>query len=140
MELVHTHEEYSRMKEMKRKLKSQSGESIGETLIALLIAALALVMLAGAISSSSGTIQKSKKKLNDYYSANEESSGVVKMTSGGTSGVVILTDGTSAMLAQSYGVTFFKNDIYSQKTVVAYKEKGISVTSSSSSSSGGIGS
>ena len=41
---------------IKEKLNGQSGESIGETLVALLIAALALVMLAGAISASLGVV------------------------------------------------------------------------------------
>ena len=55
---------------MKKKLKSQTGESIGETLVSLLIAALALVMLAGAVSASSGVIMKGRNKLNAYYTAN----------------------------------------------------------------------
>lgn len=50
-----------------RKLKSCAGESIGETLIALLISSLALVMLAGAISTATRVIQTSKNKMDNYY-------------------------------------------------------------------------
>ena len=52
---------------MLKKLRSTAGESIGETLIALLISALALVMLAGAVSSASNIITRSNDAMNDYY-------------------------------------------------------------------------
>ena len=57
---------------IRKKLKSEAGESIAEVLISLLIAALALTMLASVISSSASIITNSKKKLSDYYAANEE--------------------------------------------------------------------
>jgi hypothetical protein len=115
------------LEKLKQKLQSRAGESIGETLVSLLIAALALVMLAGAISASSGVIMKSRDKLNDYYSANEEASGVVKMTSGGstvTDGITIkdtIEDNTRAISDQSFKVTYYKNDKFGKKTVVAYE-------------------
>ena len=111
------------LEKLKQKLQSRAGESIGETLVSLLIAALALVMLAGAISASSGVIMKSRDKLNDYYSANEEASGVVKMTSGGstvTDGITI-EDNTRTISDQSFKVTYYKNDKFGKKTVVAYE-------------------
>ena len=46
-----------------KKLSSQMGESIGETLVALLISALALVMLAGAVSSGMRIVTNSKEKM-----------------------------------------------------------------------------
>ena len=51
------------IKEIKKKIKSTSGESIGESLVALLISALAIVMLAGALTSAASIIRKSKDKL-----------------------------------------------------------------------------
>ena len=111
------------LEKLKQKLQSRAGESIGETLVSLLIAALALVMLAGAISASSGVIMKSRDKLNDYYSANEEASGVVKMTSGGSTvkdGITI-EDNTGAISNQSFKVTYYKSDKFGKKTVVAYE-------------------
>ncbi len=53
-----------------KKLSSQMGESIGETLVALLISALALVMLAGAVSSGMRIVTNSKEKMEVYYKVN----------------------------------------------------------------------
>lgn len=58
------------MERIKRKLSSQAGESIGETLIALLISALALVMLAGAVSTAMRIVTNSKEKIDVYYKVN----------------------------------------------------------------------
>ncbi len=55
------------MKKMFRKLRSRSGESIGETLVALLISALALVMLAAAITSATGIINRSNTAIEQRY-------------------------------------------------------------------------
>ena len=109
---------------MKKKLKSQTGESIGETLVSLLIAALALVMLAGAISASSGVIMKGRNKLNAYYTANEAESGVVKMKSGTreTDDKMTLTDGKGQFSeSPSYPVTYYINDEFNSRIVIAYK-------------------
>ena len=54
-------------KRIMAKLRSQAGESIAETLVATLIAALALLMLAGAVSSASNIITRSNDAMNDYY-------------------------------------------------------------------------
>lgn len=58
------------MKNIIKKLSSQTGESIGETLIALLISALALVMLAGAVSTGMRIVTNSKEKMDAYYKVN----------------------------------------------------------------------
>jgi len=55
------------MKKTLKKLRSRAGESIGETLIALLISALALLMLAGAVSSASRIVTRNKTAMEDYY-------------------------------------------------------------------------
>ena len=51
---------------LKKVVYNQSGETLGETLVALLVAALALTMLAGAISASFGLITKSRTKVAVY--------------------------------------------------------------------------
>ena len=51
------------------KLKSEAGESLGEVLIALLIAALALTMLASVITTASSIINRSKTAMDRYYAA-----------------------------------------------------------------------
>ncbi len=129
------------LEKLKQKLHSQSGESIGETLVALLIGVLALVMLAGAISASSGVILKSRDKLGKYYDANEAVSGVVKMTSGGTpsdAGITI-TDLQNSISGQSYKVTYYKNNEFGSKTVVAYDYSPDSVGGAGGGGAGGGG-
>ena len=54
-------------KRAKAKLRSRKGETIAETLIALLIASLALLMLAGAVSAASNVVTKSKNAMISYY-------------------------------------------------------------------------
>ena len=104
---------------IRKKLKSRSGESIGETLVALLISALALVMLAAAISAASGIVIRSRTKLDDYYKANETI--VIQMTAGGTSGSITIKDESGSIADQSKDVTYYKNDEFGKKTVIAYK-------------------
>ena len=108
------------MKKLKEKFKSHAGESISETLISLLIAALALVMLAGAISSSTSVILKSEDKLKDYYDSAES---LTKRTSGISSSnpEIKITDNNSAISAPNYPVIYYKNEEFSKTPVVAYE-------------------
>ncbi len=57
-------------KRMMAKLRSSAGESIGETLVALLISALALLMLAGAVTSAARMVNTSKTAVTEYYDEN----------------------------------------------------------------------
>lgn len=54
-------------KRITARLRSKAGESIAETLVALLISALALVMLAGAISSAARIIKESNVAAENMY-------------------------------------------------------------------------
>lgn len=110
------------MKKLKQKLKNRSGETIGEVLVALLISALALMMLAGAISSSTGLIKTGKDKMNQYYNANNElfsysNSGLTVSIAGKTvSGQT--TMGSQTISGVSYGV----NSTLGSSPVIAYKK------------------
>jgi len=55
---------------LKKKFRSQAGETIAEVLVAMLVSVLALTMLAVMISSTFSMVNKSKLKMNDYYDAN----------------------------------------------------------------------
>lgn len=57
------------MKGIAAKLRGKSGESIGETLVALLISALALMMLAGAVSAAANVVTKSRNAMDTYNGA-----------------------------------------------------------------------
>ena len=58
----------------KRKLKSSAGESLGETLVALVIAALALLMLPQAMAAATDADMAAKKE-SVYYDNPDQSSG-----------------------------------------------------------------
>jgi len=104
-------------KRMGRKLRSNAGESIGETLVALLISALALVMLAGAISSTANMITTSDAKMGEYYDGDDIL--VQQAASGGTASTITITgsDGT----AETRNVSCYTNAAFASKPVVAYQ-------------------
>ncbi len=102
---------------MTRKLKSRSGESIAETLVAVLIAAFGLLMLAGTINSASNLITNSKKKLSEYYEANN----TLASGTSGTADSVSINETTGAVWITS-NVKVFKNDKLGSRTVVAYRK------------------
>ena len=106
-----------------KKLHQKAGETLAETLIALLISALALVMLAGAVTTSTKIVNKSKEKVNAYYSANEASNGVVQMSGTGDSATISISDTTSSdkLSFTPIPVTYYENDVFSGREVIAYK-------------------
>lgn len=121
------------MVEMFRKIGNRSGETIGETLVALLIASLALVMLAGAIATSSGIITRSSNTINEYYDTNES----VVMMSGAQNGVVTLNgSATTSGVSQTVNVEYKENsEINSRKPVTAFKVSGAIAPATSSETS-----
>lgn len=106
------------------KLRSQAGETIGETLIALLISALALTMLAGAISTAANLITKSEIVMTNYYGGltalgdpNKGDLTVSVSESSDHSKVVRLVGGSETVSAK-YAI----NNAISNKHVLAYKK------------------
>lgn len=125
-----------------RKIRNRAGETIAETLIALLIAALALVMLAAAISTVSGIITRSSDKIDKYYDENEnlvkgsgDSGGSMTLETSGSAS----TPGLSATISVHYGSN---NVLNSSSPVIAFDagEKTTSSGGNSGSDSGGSGS
>ncbi len=100
-----------------QKLSSRKGESLAETLGSLLIAALALIILAGAITSASRLITTSRKKLDTYYDKAEE---MVNQSSTGVSTSVTITDEASVISAQTIPITYYLNDEWSNMPVILY--------------------
>jgi len=99
------------------KLRSKAGETITETLVALLISAFALVMLAGAISSAVHVITTSDKKMGKYYA--EDSNLVTQSAAKGTLSISIQQNGSSIELHNN--VPYYENSEFSSKPVVSYK-------------------
>ena len=104
-----------------RKLKSRAGESIAETLVALLISALALVMLAGAISATARMITTSDKKMEEYYNLDDKL--VRRTTNDGTLNITITLPGAGASPEVHNNVKYYKNDAFASKPVVAYGQQ-----------------
>lgn len=113
------------------KISSQKGESISETLVSLLISALALVMLAGAITSASRIVTGSRQKLEKYYEANEvmavmpdkisediSDSVMINNTSGDH---VYIKSNDPASSAEGIDVYIYRNISFSDKPVSGYR-------------------
>lgn len=54
---------------LKRKLTGHKGESIAESLVSILVVAIASIMFAGMVTASYNIINKSSDWMQDYYSA-----------------------------------------------------------------------
>lgn len=87
------------------KMKSRSGESIAETLVAVLIAALALLLLAGTINTASNLITKSKNLLDTYYTANNNLA--TEKTKTGTL-TVTMQDNAGTSVSESWSVNYYQ--------------------------------
>jgi len=120
------------------KLKGNAGESLSEVLISLLIAALAMTMLAYAISSTSRIVTRSKDKMEKYYLANEgvttnnvvKDSNNVELVSSAESTFTLTADdgtegGATVKLMDNQNVVLYTNKEAGNKNkVISYKLKG----------------
>lgn len=61
------------------KLRGESGETLAETLVSILISSLAMLMLAAAIGSAVNIIKNSRDKMEDFYG--DESSMIASTSS-----------------------------------------------------------
>ncbi len=107
---------------MYEKIRGKSGETISETLVALLIAALALVMLAGAIGAATRIITNSRDRVNEYYDANQNSSGVVMMSGSAGSGTYTIENEDGKTIIEDETVNCYANQALS-KPVVSFREE-----------------
>ncbi len=105
---------------MKNKLCCSQGETLGEVLVALLVAALAITMLAGAIGVSTRLVQHSKEVMDDYYRSNSNISDGSGTVSEGT-----ISFGATKLIDNHYDipVKFFTNETFETDKVVAYQKK-----------------
>lgn len=115
-----------------RKLRSRAGESIAETLVSVLIAAVALVMLAGMISTTLRLVEDSSKKIEAYYTANDALTKLSVLENPDVttySGTISINIEENSGLSETISipakiVTFYQNGNYSdaKRTVCAYGE------------------
>lgn len=108
------------MKQIVKKLRSRAGETIAETLVALLVGTLALMVLAGMITATSNIIKTSESKMDDYY---KECAKLATFETGGAgatgSGTAVITVGESTTV--SVPVASYENNIFAGHTVTAYR-------------------
>lgn len=111
------------MKKMIKRIKNSAGETIAETLVALLISSLALVILAGAITTSSGIILSSSEKIKDYFSESNEN--LVEMKKGTTDGEVRIDDSKNNLIFFDVHVKYATSDKlkYNGKSVVSFASR-----------------
>lgn len=107
------------MRRIKGKLSSHAGESIAETLFALLISSLALIMLAGAVSSAMRVVTGSKEKIDVYYRANN-------VLADRSDAPETLTVDIIGLLpsGEEISVNYWENDTLSGVPVIAYSRSG----------------
>ena len=96
------------------KLQSRVGETLAEVLIALLVSTLALMILAGMISSTTNVVKASEQKMDEYYAENRK----LEDFSGGGSATVTITIGTHAV---EVPVVYEQNDKLGNRIVTAYR-------------------
>ncbi len=88
-----------------KKIRSERGESLAEVLVAILFSALALVLLASMITTSTRIISASRDRMNSYYAQNAalsgQSVGLDDTVTTGTANVDISED----ILSQGESVT-----------------------------------
>ena len=113
------------MKKVMKKLYGNAGESLAETLIAVLLIAVALTMLASMISATSSLIKKSEDTMDRYYTESEkletfstfgaESDPKVSFT------VTSVNDPTLSIADVS--VQYAENTVFSKYPVFAYRSE-----------------
>lgn len=103
-----------------RRLRSNSGESFAETLVSLLISVLALTMLAGAISTASGLITKSRTKIDSYQDNIEAVIAAESVENTGT--VTIEKELTDTINIAPLDIVFYSTD-FGSTPVGIYKKK-----------------
>ena len=101
---------------IRKKLKNSSGESIAETLVAVLISAFALLMLAGTVNSASNLITKSQNSLKTYYKDYND----LADPGSGTLEAISVQEGADPVLSDTVNVKIIDSKIGNRK-LVAYE-------------------
>lgn len=127
-----------KLKMIRRKLKNNKGETLVETLVSLLIASFALIMLAGMVNSASKIILSNKDKMIKFYSGNNildnylstgdvnEELGVDLEDGDITEGIFTFTihsTPTDALESHNYSVNYVENNIIDKDRVAVYRKE-----------------
>ncbi len=107
------------MKNMIKKLKSKSGETLMEILVAILILALSAGLFASMYTASANINRSAREKDEKIYDAVGELEDFIGSTSGGTEGTVTYTPLDSEGEPQS-GEGNVKVQVFTQDGMTAY--------------------
>ena len=104
---------------LKSRLGSRSGESIAETLIALLVSSIGLLMLAGMLNGSTMMIVRSRKTVGSYYTGNNQ----LEMKGGDPSGTVnmVFKDEEGKIREEAFPVVYYVNRTVGKRPVISYR-------------------
>ena len=104
------------MRKIRSRLQNNLGESISETLVALLISALALTLLASMISSTLRMVTQSRTKIAEYYTANN----AIAAASASPTPTEATFDAYGLTLA-SEDINLYINNSFSNTNVISYQ-------------------
>ena len=104
---------------LKSRLGSRSGESIAETLIALLVSSIGLLMLTGMLNGSTMMIVRSRKTVGSYYTGNNQ----LEMKGGDPSGTVnmVFKDEEGKIREEAFPVVYYVNRTVGKRPVISYR-------------------
>ena len=98
------------------RLKMEKGETLVETLVSMMICVFAILLLFSSIFSSKVVIDKSDKKMTEYY---EKNNSLVEKTEASGKGVVTFSKPIIPS-ENIVSVEYFVNDVFSNNPVVTY--------------------
>ncbi len=90
-----------------KKIKQKSGESITETLVATLIAAMSMVIFASMVIASKNIIKDGNERIQTYYAQNSK---LTKKDSGLKSASAELGFSTALINDSEYDITVYSNE------------------------------
>lgn len=99
------------------KLRECAGESIGETLVALLISSLALLMLAGAITAATRVVDRSRIVIDGYYI---EDNKLAECETTDNPGQITMKDEPNGVSQPFDDVYYYKNGTLGGVDVISY--------------------
>ncbi len=113
------------MEKVMKKLCGSTGESLAETLIAVLIIAVALTMLASMITATSSLIKKSEDTMDRYYTESEKLETFSAPGSESDPKVTFTVTSVSdpSLRIGDVPVQYAENTIFSKYPVIAYRSE-----------------
>ena len=109
-----------------RRLKDRRGETIVETLIAIMIASLSMALLVSMISTATKITGQSSASLQEYYTQDTLVSGRDSSCKAGTGNISMKDDSAVGSTYVTIGggnrqVTYYRNDKAARTQVVSYE-------------------